>query len=222
MPRAKRSPAALEAMRERILDAAHELVRARGIQAFTIRALAERLGVSHMVPYGCFPSRAAILDALSERQYERMQVNHERAYHEAEEGDVVAVVRRSLAAWAERARERPRFYRLILMQPIGEEHPAPKLLRRLAEEQKHLERLIALGIARGVLAKRDAHLAALVVTSIVNGPLMLYHSGRLMDEALAARAADEALNVAMDYLCTTSEREKPLATQVVETGEIGR
>jgi AcrR family transcriptional regulator len=209
MPRAKRSAAALEAMRERILDAAHELVRERGIQAFTIRALAERLGVSHMVLYGYFPNRSAILDALSERQYARMQANHERAYREAEEGDVTAVVRRALAAWGERARERPRLYRLILMQPIGEEHPAPRLLGRLAQEREHLERLITLGTARGVLAQRDAHLAALVATSIVNGPLMLYHSGRLADEALAARAAEEALNVAMDYLCRSGETTLP-------------
>ena len=218
MPRAKQSAAALEAMRERILDAAHELVRERGMQAFTIRVLAERLGVSPMALYGYYPSRAAILDALSERQYARMQVNHERAYHEAEGGDVAAVVRRSLAAWAERARERPRFYRLILMHPIGEEHPAPRLLARLAAEQEHLERLIALGMARNVFAPRDVRLAALVATAIVNGPLVLYQSGRLKDEALAAGAAGEALDVAMDYLCLTSRRVESPATQTVEMG----
>jgi AcrR family transcriptional regulator len=200
MPRAKRSAAALEAMRERILSAAAELLREGGIQAFTIRALAERLGGSHMVLYGYYPNRSAILDALSERQYARMQANHERAYREAEEGDVVGVVRRALAAWGERAHERPRLYRLILMQPIGEEHPAPRLLGRLAGEQEHLERLISLGIARGVLAARDVRLAAVVATGLVNGPLMLYQSGRLADEALAARAAEEAVNVAMRYL----------------------
>ena len=131
---------------------------------------------------------------------------------------MVAVVRRSLAAWMQRARERPRLYRLILMQPIGEEHPAPRLVSRLAREREHLERLIALGIARHVFVPRDAHLAALVATAMVNGPLLLYHSGRLEDEALAMRAADEALDAAMTYLCTSDKPAEPSPDQTLELG----
>ncbi len=71
----------------------------------------------------------------------------------------------------------------------------------MENHRRHLARLIQLGIERDVLTNRDPDLAAATVLSIVNGPLILYHSGRLPDEALRDRMGEETLQAAMDYLC---------------------
>ena len=59
MPRSKRSAAEVEAMRERILDATHSLVRAGGPRKATMRAVAQSLGLSPTALYTYFPNRAA-------------------------------------------------------------------------------------------------------------------------------------------------------------------
>lgn len=50
--------------RERILDAAVELVGEKGLHAVTFRALATRLNVSAMAPYRHFENKAALVAAL--------------------------------------------------------------------------------------------------------------------------------------------------------------
>ncbi len=200
MPRVKQSVAEVEAMRERILDVTHNLVREGGPRSVTMRAVAERLGLSPMALYGYFASRAAILDALSERQYVNIQADQERIYRQAEEGDVAQVVCDLLSSWIQKAHERPRLYQLLFLQPIGAEHPAPRLLNRVREQCDHLARLVALGISRGVFVRRDPRLAAITVLSVINAPMLLFYSGRLHDEALVRQASAEVLDMAMRYL----------------------
>jgi AcrR family transcriptional regulator len=58
--------------RERILDAASELLRAEGARAFSMRRLAARLDVTPMALYRWFANRDALLQALTERVLDDM------------------------------------------------------------------------------------------------------------------------------------------------------
>lgn len=51
--------------RERITEAALDLVEERGLKGLTMRALGERLGVEAMAIYHYFPSKEALLEAVS-------------------------------------------------------------------------------------------------------------------------------------------------------------
>ena len=200
MARPKQTEEQITAMRERILDAAMALLSEQGPDALSIRAIAKQVGVSHMVLYTYFENRAALIMALSERQLVRMQARHVEILQRVETGDVREVLRESLAFYAQMAQMRPRAYQFMWVQPIDCGHCARRH-RHLENHQRHLSHLIRLGIERGVLVDRDPDLAAATVLSIVNGPLILYHSGRLPDEALRDRMEEEVLQAAMDYLC---------------------
>ncbi len=200
MPRPKQTEEQITAMRERILDAALELLSKQGPEALSIRAIAKQVGVSHMVLYTYFDNRAALITALGERQQGRMQARHAEIIRQAETGDVCQVLRESLSFYRRMAQKRPRAYQFMWVQPMDARHPA-KQQHHLTGHQRYLSRLIKLGIERGVLVDRDPDLAAATVLSIINGPLILYHSGRLPDEDLCDRMEEEVLQAAMDYLC---------------------
>ncbi len=65
-PRVRRAPRNT-LNRERVLDAAVALLDSAGPQAFTMRALAERLGVATMAVYSYFSSKDEIVDAVRVR-----------------------------------------------------------------------------------------------------------------------------------------------------------
>ena len=110
MPRPRQSQEKVEAMQERILDAALKLLHDEGPDALSIRSIADRAGLSHMVLYTYFDNRAALVSALRQRQRHRMQAQHEELLRRAETGDVRAVLRESLAHYARIASARPHMY----------------------------------------------------------------------------------------------------------------
>lgn len=66
---AKRPRGSLTA--EEVLDAALVLIDTHGLDGLSMRNLGDALGVNHMTPYRFFASRAALLDALADREARR-------------------------------------------------------------------------------------------------------------------------------------------------------
>lgn len=53
-----------EDLRRRVLDASLDLIAGEGLEAFSMREVARRAGVSHQAPYHHFPDREAIMAAI--------------------------------------------------------------------------------------------------------------------------------------------------------------
>lgn len=208
MPRAKQTPEEIAAMRERILDAVSHILKRDGPEALSIRAIAEVVGVSHMALYGYYENREALLSAFVARQHERQHARREAALRRAEQGDVRAVLREQLEHYGHLAREHPRLYQFLWVHPAGATDPDPLGLQReipagqvrAAHNVEHIARLVELCIARGECVARDPAIAAATAFSIVHGPLILYHNGRLPDPDLLAAVLPEAVGAAMVYL----------------------
>ncbi len=205
MPRPKQTEEERAAMRERILDAAHELLLEQGPEALSTRVIADRLGVSHMVLYTYFENHDALVQALRARLREEREATRAEALRRAETGDVVAVMRDSLARYATTAKEHPALYTFLWVQPISpggawQEQPH----RPYQGNIRYLAQLAQIGMARGVFVERDPVLAAETVFAIVHAPLLFYYSGRLTGESLRDRLSAEALDVAMGYLMRDS------------------
>jgi AcrR family transcriptional regulator len=58
--------------RPQVLDTALELVLERGVDAVTMGAIAQRLGVTRPVVYACYGGRSEVLTALLEREQRRL------------------------------------------------------------------------------------------------------------------------------------------------------
>ncbi|MXP20260.1 TetR family transcriptional regulator [Gordonia sp. HNM0687] len=68
-------------LRQELLDRAEAMLRKRGIEALSLRELAREAGVSHGAPRSHFPDKAALLDALAARGYERLADRAEGLAH---------------------------------------------------------------------------------------------------------------------------------------------
>jgi AcrR family transcriptional regulator len=196
MPRAKRTEQEIKEMRERILDATIELARQEGLEGVSIRKIAERVGVSHMLLYSYFENRAAIIQALRDRGFQQMEVAFAESLRRAETGDALVEVRASLGRFIQLSREYPRLYQLAWRSAtswgIDSQHMTTML--------EHLSRLIQLGIERGQCIERDPALAAVMVFGIVNGTLLMYHSVSALGQTEQAQVETEVIQAAMTYL----------------------
>lgn len=199
MPRPKQTEEEREVMRVRILDAAHDLLMEQGPDALSVRAIAERVGVSHMVLYTYFENHEALVQALRARFRVMRHAERAEELQHAETGDVAAVLRTVLGQYAAGAQAHPRMYKFRWVQPASNvSHHDPR--RPFEGNVQHIAKLIQIGIERGVFADRDPTLAAATVFAIVHGPLLLYHNGRLADAELCDRMSAETLEVALAYL----------------------
>ncbi|MFT4256892.1 MAG: WHG domain-containing protein [Pseudoxanthomonas sp.] len=73
MPRASLNEDELDAMRQRIAEAALDIYRRNGLAAVSFRQLADNLGCSHMQPYRCFANKEALLVHLRIEGFSRME-----------------------------------------------------------------------------------------------------------------------------------------------------
>jgi AcrR family transcriptional regulator len=200
MPRPKKTPAQLEATREKILDIALSILQESGPEAVTSRAIAEVLGVAHMSLFTYFENHAAILRALRKRELSKWQVQQQGFEQRATSENIVQVVEDVLRHYIDFARENPNLYRLTWVMPeFGIESPEENRQRTL-NTVGHLAGLLQLGMESGVFENRESFLAAGTALAMVNTPYILFHSGKLIDPIMRDRMVEEVFSATMGYL----------------------
>jgi AcrR family transcriptional regulator len=196
MTPARRTEQEIKLMRECILDATLELLRQEGLEGVSIRKIADRVGVSHMLLYSYFENRAAIIQSLRERGFQRTEAFFAEALRRAETRDALVQVRASLGRFIQLAHEYPKLYQLAWRSATSWGVDS----RGMTTILEHLSRLIQLCIERGQCIERDPALATVMVFGIVNGTLMLYHSVPALGQVEKAQLETEAIQAAMTYL----------------------
>ena len=202
MPRAKKTDQEIEAMRGCILDAALALLRQDGPEGVSIRKIAERIGVSHMLLYSYFENRAEIICSLRERGFEQMEAFCAELLRRAESGDALAQVRALLERFIRISHEQPMVYQLAWRRDLAW-RADPQNVSVILE---HLSRLIQLCIERGQCVDRDPRLAATVAFGMVNGTLMLYHSLPALGQTDQAELEGQVSEAAVTYLTQQSAK----------------
>ena len=205
MSRPKKNEVEVQAMRERILDAAYTILQKDGPNALTSRAIAEQLGVAHMTLFTYFKNQAAILSALKEREMEKFRVQQHTIEQRAITEDITQVVQEALQFFVVFARDNPNLFHLAWVMPevMGESQEQNR--QRMQENVGYLARLLKRGMDQGSFTIREPFLAAAMILGMVNMPHILFYNGKLADAALRDRMVDEALDAVMCYL------KKPLA-----------
>ena len=206
MPRPRLTEEEIAAMREHILDAAGQLLHEEGPDGLSIRAIADRVGVSHMVLYTYFANRDALVASLRDRHRQMIEAQHEDLLNRARTGDPVAAVKTLLEDYVRFARRNPRMFCFVWAALYGEPNCAPSRHRsRIQEEIGFLRDLIQIGIDRGSLARRDAATAAIVLTGMITGSLSMAHQPGLFDKGTLEQVEEELVSAGMTYL--TGQKE---------------
>jgi AcrR family transcriptional regulator len=199
MPRAKRTEQEIEAMRERILQAALALLQEQGPEGVSTRKIADRIGVSHTLLYSYFESRRAVIQALRERFLEKRMAFFAESLRRGETGDALIQVRASLEWFVELSRKQPMLYQLSWRR--SSKDPSLRVdSHSLDQVLDHLSQLIQLCIERGQCVERDPDLAAVMVFGIVNGMLLMYHSVSALGQTEQTQLEMEIIEAAITYL----------------------
>jgi AcrR family transcriptional regulator len=180
----------VEAFRRRLCEAAEGLFAERGIEAVTMRELAQALGVSPMTPYRYFKDKDAILAAVRTAAFARFAARLETAM--AVPADPLHRSRNAGQAYVDFALAEPLAYRLMfdLNQPTEGDYPELQaaIVRARRTMTVHVEAMIAAGLLDG-----DAELIGHLFWSVLHGMLMLQLTGKLSPAIDPARLRALAL-----------------------------
>ncbi|NNL84380.1 MAG: TetR/AcrR family transcriptional regulator [Myxococcales bacterium] len=171
-------------LRQELLRASRELIEERGPEAFTLREVARRAGVSHTAPYRHFRDRGAILDAVAAEGFAAHRDAGRRAA--AEHTDAKERLRAAGRAYVQFALDNRAAFRVMFAR--SPENPAVAALG--AESFAELLARIDEGQAAGVIGAGNRLRIAGVLWSGVHGLAELAVSGSL---ALVAEGDSEAM-----------------------------
>jgi len=175
-----------EPLRQRVIDAAERLLR-DGKADFSMRDLAAEAGVSFATPFNQFGSKAAIMQTLSTRRIDTMEIRFAAAPPLT---DTAARVMLAIDTAAAVMLEEPAINRAV-MGWLGTASSSPGQVWARSTALWTL----ALGAGEGLIAaRRDQALRCLPgqLAFAFRGVLSFWTAGELTDEALAPNALDLA------------------------------
>jgi AcrR family transcriptional regulator len=160
------SPARARTSIAQILAAGRDLLEAGGLDAVTMQAIAEQVGVRAPSLYKRFPSRAALIAAIGEAAFEDL---HEVLAPLARDLDPASGLRAMAAAYRGFARTHPRTYELLFMNLPPDARPSAEL--------NVLAAAPLLELAQRLVGSDRALDAARLVTAFAHGFVSMELSG---------------------------------------------
>jgi AcrR family transcriptional regulator len=158
-----------------LVEAATELLRAEGLEGLTLRAVARKAGVSQAAPYRHFADRRAMMAAVAERGFQRLQQAMLQAMQSGQGRQGLKGVATSYVAFA---LENPTEYRLM----FGSELAVTDDLPSLRETSRAVLGFVAEGIsqlqAAGMVGAGDPQLMAAATWSMLHGLAILVLDGQ--------------------------------------------
>jgi AcrR family transcriptional regulator len=200
MPRHKQSPEQISAMQNRILDATVSLLDDLQPEEISIRKIAERAEISHMVIYSYFKDRDELVEALITRQEEHIQLRFEDVLKNANESNIIAKLRTALLDYIDIAKARPKLFRLLWVLPAKLPEKTARGKHFFEDQINLLSDLLSKGQLQEVFVKHDPKVAALTVLSIINAPMFLFHLGKMSDKKLHDQVINETLDIVLQYI----------------------
>lgn len=194
-------------LRERLVDAATELVREQGPRAVTLRQVARRAGVSHGAPLRHFASFAELLSVVAARGYRVLSARVEQTAAALPPG---AGPRARLVAashaYVETAAEDPELFALMCRFDMLDVENEEFQREATAAFARFVDRVRAVQDADWH-ADRDTMLLNAVCWSQVHGIATLWSQGALPATLAGERIAD-VVELSMELLLGPAEQQR--------------
>lgn len=174
---------AKEIRRHRILEAARELIRETERTRFSMRALAERAGVSLVTPYNLFGSKQAIMFALLDEDIEQYAAQLARGRQ-----DPLKMLFRAVTLGTEYFNRDQHYYRAVFFA-VASDDGGRELRTAFGGPRMALwERLVEQAIADGYLIRdADCHTLASHLSSVYLTNIMAWAAGQMSLKAMELR-----------------------------------
>jgi AcrR family transcriptional regulator len=159
------------AVRERVVDAARELIARGGYQEARVTSVAARAGVATGTVYRHFPSKADLFAEVF-RSVSQREVDAARAAARGVSGGPASArLRAAIEAFCHRALRARRQAWALLAEPVDPAVEAERLVFRRAHAA-HFAEVLRDGIAAGELRARDPDLAAAALVGALGEALV--------------------------------------------------
>jgi AcrR family transcriptional regulator len=177
-------------LRIALLDRAESVLRERGIDALSLRELARDLGVSHGAPRSHFIDRAALLDALAERGFDRVS-QLMRTAAEGRPDDAAAALLAAAHAYVDFAIADAALLDLMFAAHQGDTGTA--VFSAANRFFGTIEELVGSWIGAGALVGNDVQRMSLLISATMHGIAAFAAGGRVgrrqSDELIADAVA---------------------------------
>ncbi len=200
MARPKNTPEKIDRMRNSMMDAVIALLDHVSPDKVSIRMIAEKVGVSHMVFYTYFKDRDEIMEVLVEREKKRINDHFAGKLEKAKTISATSVMKELIDEYTHTAEEHPKIFRLFWLDPLDDEGKQKDRFNQLDEAIASLSKLIKIGIEKGEFAKRNERLAATTVMSIINGPIVMDQCKKLPSDIKCAKLLEQIQIATFAYL----------------------
>jgi AcrR family transcriptional regulator len=174
------------ALREALLQAALRTIQRHGVEALTLRAVGEGLGVSRTALYRHFADKSALLEAVAREGFRLLREALVAAYEKAGRGR--AGFEAMGEAYVSFAVTNPSHYRVMFGSALGGPAADPELAREGAAAFQVLVDAIVEQQRAGTVAGDDPLQLARFIWALVHGIAMLTLDRRLPADAAAANA----------------------------------
>jgi AcrR family transcriptional regulator len=172
--------------RNRILAAAHDLLREIDADTVTVKAIATRSGLSAATIYNLFGSKTVILSQVFDRDLS----GFEALVEAAEAGDSLDRIFDSITIAARLYRDDPNFYRLTMVARggVGQGFRFDSAVRE--PRMRFWRRLVEAAVAEGALrSDTDAAVVSVLLVQIASGALMDWASDAISVDQLEAETS---------------------------------
>jgi AcrR family transcriptional regulator len=188
-----------EALRTRIVEAARDIVSEEGLDALSMRAIAERIEYSPGTIYLYFRDKDELVREVVREGFERMAVWVQREIEESGAGGNPALRHRCMGrAYAKFAIENTAYFRVMFELPGVPQMECPSdcgdHVHEFADEGAWEATVATVqgAMDEGLIAVRDAEEGALISWGLVHGLTSLYLSGHM---GMAVSTHDEFLTL---------------------------
>jgi AcrR family transcriptional regulator len=165
--------------RERVVQAAHDLIATGGYRAASVAAVADNAGVATGSVYRHFPSKGDLFAEVFRRASQR-EVDAMAEVHGAE-GSVTERLAAGVERWARRALRAKRLAWALLAEPVDPAVEAERLhFRRAYRDQ--MASLIQEGVETGELPEQDSELTAAALIGAIGESLVGPLAAERVDE----------------------------------------
>jgi AcrR family transcriptional regulator len=193
-------------VRERIVEAARDIVSEQGLDALSMRALAVRIGHSPGTIYLHFQDKDELLRSVMLEGFKRLAGSMEREIRKV--GPDAPPLERYAAtgrAYARFALENTGYFRAMFEVPgVAQLESCPEPQEIMSEAEEHsfdaAVDLMKQAAARGDVSVEDPARAAVVGWGLIHGLTSLYVSGHLRDEVTTHEEFMELVESAIQTL----------------------
>lgn len=163
--------------RKKIAIAARRLLDKEGMDAVTMRRVAEVVGITPMAIYRHYPDRAALLDALADEGFEELATSLKG---KRRIGPIESRLSKMAELYLDHALENPRLFELMFLKPRqgARRYPRDFKAGRSATANLMAEVVIE-GMQNGVIRKDDHWEIVFEMGAMSHGLIMLYLGGRI-------------------------------------------